>query len=73
MRENVDPKAWRNLSREQRYTLVEGMVLTHARFVEAMRRMAYCAQFAEGLASRNPPCLALLGETGAGKVRRTAA
>lgn len=62
-----DPKAWRNMSREQRYVLVEGMVLTHARFAEAMRRMTYCAQFTGELASRNPPCLALLGETGAGK------
>jgi hypothetical protein len=65
--EQGDPKEWRNMSREQRYALVEGMVLTHARFAEATRRMAYCAQFTEELASRNPPCLALLGETGAGK------
>jgi hypothetical protein len=65
--EPVDAKEWRNMSREHRYALVEGMVLTHARFAEATRRMAYCAQFTEGLASRNPPCLALLGETGAGK------
>lgn len=56
--EQRDPKGWRNMSREQRYALVEGMVLTHARFAEATRRMAYCAQCTEGLASRHPPCLA---------------
>ena len=67
MDDQVDPKAWRDMSREHRYALVEGMVLTHARFAEAMRRMTYCAQFAGGFAPRNPPCLALLGETGAGK------
>lgn len=67
LREDVDPKAWRDMSREHRYALVEGMVLRHARFAEAMRRISYCAQFCGEIASRNPPCLALLGETGAGK------
>jgi hypothetical protein len=62
-----DPGEWRNMTKAQRIDMVEHLLLHHARFNTLLERIDYCARFGGEIETKNPPCLAILGNTGAGK------
>src|SRR6266700_7028150 len=62
-----NPRQWRSTTKAQRIYLVEHLVLYHARFNALLERIDYCARFGGAIESKNAPCLAILGHTGAGK------
>jgi hypothetical protein len=55
------------MTKAQRIDLVEHILLEHERFNTILARIDYCARFGGEIETKNPPCLAILGETGAGK------
>jgi hypothetical protein len=63
----TDPKQWRNLSDEQRLNLIEAILIEHPNFNRIYNEIEYCAQFGSDIETTSPPCLAILGKTGAGK------
>lgn len=67
--ESRDPKQWRTMTATQRKSLVEEMIVEHARFNELKTMIDYCAQFGAGneVPTENPPCLVILGAANAGK------
>ncbi len=64
---SLDPKQWRTLTNAQRINMVEHLLLNHERFNVLLTRIDYCARFGNEIESKNPPCLAILANTGAGK------
>lgn len=62
-----DPKQWRAMTNAQRIDMVEHILLQHERFNTLRERIDYCARFGTEIETKNPPCLAILGNTGAGK------
>jgi hypothetical protein len=62
-----DPKQWPAMSKALRIDMVEHMLLHHKRFNFLYERIDYCARFGTEIETKNPPCLAILGDTGAGK------
>jgi len=62
-----DPSQWRNMTKAQRIDMVEHLLLYHVRFNALLARIDYCARFGGEIETKNPPCLAILGNTGAGK------
>lgn len=69
--EELDPKQWRTLTLIQRKYLVEHLVVPHERFNRLMEKINHCAAFGAGgeVPTENPPCIAILGETHAGKTK----
>lgn len=62
-----DPKQWRSMDVKQRYQLIEQILIRHKRFNTLAEEIDYCGFFANELPTSNPPCIVILGETGAGK------
>lgn len=62
-----DPRQWRSMTKAQRIDMVEHILLEHERFNTLLARIDYCARFGGEIETKNPPCLAILGDTGAGK------
>ncbi len=62
-----DPGERRDMTKAQRIDMVEHLLLHHARFNTLLARIDYCARFGGEIKTKNPPCLAILGNTGAGK------
>lgn len=58
---------WRIMTNLQRILIVENMRFGHERFNVLLKKIDYCARFGIEIMSKNPPCLAILGNTGAGK------
>jgi len=58
---------WRTLTPVQRLQQVEDILIRHARFNALWAELDYCAQFGLAVRTAEPPCLAILGNTGAGK------
>jgi energy-coupling factor transporter ATP-binding protein EcfA2 len=58
---------WRTLTPVQRLQQVEDILIRHARFNALWAELDYCAQFGLAVRTAEPPCLAILGHTGAGK------
>jgi type II secretory pathway predicted ATPase ExeA len=68
MEESSSPTPlWRNLNDAQRYALVEHILIAHKGFTALLAELDYCNRFLQSGSTHNPPCLAILGETGAGK------
>jgi len=63
----LDPKQWRSLTNAQRIDMVEHLLIKHKNFNILFARIDYCARFGSEIKSKNPPCLAILANTGAGK------
>ncbi len=64
---SFDPKQWRSSTAKQRYQLIEQILIRHQRFNTLTAEIDYCGFFANELSTSNPPCIVILGETGAGK------
>src|SRR6266571_386698 len=62
-----DPKLWLAMTKAQRIDMVEHILIKHERFNTLYERIDYCARFGTEIETKNPPCLAILGNTGAGK------
>ncbi len=62
-----DPNQGRDMTKAQRIDMVEHLLLHHERFNALLARIDYCARFGGEIETKNPPCLAILGNTGAGK------
>lgn len=62
-----DPSQWPDMTKAQCIDIVEHLLLHHARFNALLARIDYCARFGGDIETKNPPCLAILGNTGAGK------
>lgn len=62
-----DPKQWRMMTKAQRIDMVECILIKHGRFNALLERIDYCARFGSEIKTKNPPCLVILGNTGAGK------
>ena len=58
---------WRTFTPVQRLQQVEDILIRHARFNALWDEFNYCAQFGLAVRTAEPPCLAILGQTGAGK------
>lgn len=63
----LDPRSWQALTQVQRFTLVERILVRHQCFDTLFAQIDFCNLFASGIPTSNPPCLVILGETGAGK------
>ncbi len=55
------------MTKAQRIDMVEHVLLKHERFNVLLERIDYCSRFGGEIETKNPPCLAILGNTGAGK------
>jgi hypothetical protein len=60
-------RPWLALSRGERMMLIESILVRHQRFETVWAQIDYCNLFANEISTSNPPCLVILGETGAGK------
>jgi hypothetical protein len=58
---------WRTMTKDQRIDMVEHLLIKHEHFKILLERIDYCARFGNAIESKSPPCLAILGNTGAGK------
>ena len=58
---------WKTLSDAERYALLEQILITHPGFTDLLAELDYCNRYTQSHSTHNPPCLAILGETGAGK------
>lgn len=65
----LDPKQWRTLTEIQRYQVLEGILIKHSRYKALMAEIDECAFYANHLKTSSPPCIVILGETGAGKTK----
>jgi hypothetical protein len=61
------PRPRQKMTAIERLTLVDRILVKHPRFNAALAQIDYCNLFATEIPTSNPPCLAILGETGAGK------
>src|SRR5258708_7202398 len=61
------PNDWRTLSEAERYAVVDHILITHQGFKDLLAAIDYCNLYAHTSSTHNPPCLAILGATGAGK------
>src|SRR5260370_23240655 len=62
-----DPKLWQAMTKALRIDMVEHILIQHERFTTRYERIDSCARFGTEIETKNPPCLAILGNTGAGK------
>lgn len=62
-----DVRSWQSLTTIERLKQVERILVRHPRFNALMARIDFCNLYANELATMNPPCIVILGETGAGK------
>jgi Bacterial TniB protein len=61
------PRPGQGMTAIERLALVDRILVRHPRFNAALAQIDYCNLFATEIPTSNPPCLAILGETGAGK------
>jgi hypothetical protein len=59
--------AWKNLTDAERYAIIEHILIMHKGFTDLLAELDYCNRYTQSGSTHNPPCLAILGETGAGK------
>lgn len=62
-----DARYWLSMTPVERYRQAERIVVNHRCFNELMARIDFCDLYANEVPTPNPPCLAILGETGADK------
>jgi hypothetical protein len=60
---------WKMMSNEQRYAVIERILITHRGFTQLLAELDTCHLYTQNVSTHNPPCLAILGATGAGKTR----
>jgi flagellar biosynthesis GTPase FlhF len=60
-------KTWKTLSNAERYAIIERILVTHRGFTELLAELDYCNLYTQSISTHNPPCLSILGATGAGK------
>lgn len=58
---------WRTLTDAERYRIIEHILIMHQGFTSLLAELDYCNLSTNSNSIHNPPCLAILGETGAGK------
>ena len=58
---------WKTLSDDERYSIIEQILIMHQGFTSLLAELDYCNRYTQSNSIHNPPCLAILGETGAGK------
>ena len=58
---------WRTLTDAERYSIIEHLLIMHQGFTSLLAELDYCNLYTSSNSIHNPPCLAILGETGAGK------
>lgn len=63
----LDPKQWRTMTDLGRYALIQRIQINHQRLKPLMTELDTYAYFAEQTETREPPCLAIVGEAGVGK------
>jgi hypothetical protein len=63
-------RPWQTLTDAERYTIIEHILITHKGFTDLLAELDYCNSYTQCNSTHNPPCLAILGETGAGKTTR---
>lgn len=61
--------SWKTLSDAERYTIIEHILIMHKGFTDLLAELDYCNLYTQSNSTQNPPCLAILGETGAGKTK----
>ena len=59
--------SWKNLSKTERCALIERIIITHPAFTALLAELDRCHLYAHHISTSNPPCLSILGATGAGK------
>jgi Cdc6-like AAA superfamily ATPase len=64
---NPSEPAWKTLSNTERYASLDQILIMHQGFTDLLAELDYCNHFTLSRSTHNPPCLAILGETGAGK------
>jgi hypothetical protein len=58
---------WKTLTDAERYSIIEQILIMHKGFTDLLAELDYCNRYSQSSSTHNPPCLAILGETGAGK------
>ena len=61
------PRPGKEMTAIERLTLIDRILVRHPRFNAALAQIDYCNLYATEIQTSSPPCLAILGETGAGK------
>jgi hypothetical protein len=64
--DNTTPP-WGSLTDTERYSILEHILIMHKGFTSLLAELDYCNRYTSSNSIHNPPCLAILGETGAGK------
>jgi hypothetical protein len=65
--EHSSESAWKKLTDAERYAIIEHILIMHKGFTDLLAELDYCNRYPPLNSTHNPPCLAILGETGAGK------
>jgi hypothetical protein len=61
--------SWRDLSDAERYAIIDTLLITHKGVTDLFAELDYRKFYTQSGATHNPPCLAILGATRAGKTR----
>jgi Bacterial TniB protein len=67
MSQNTPP--WRDLSHAERHAILDTILITYRGFTDLLDELDYRNLYTQSGATHNPPCLAILGATGAGKTK----
>lgn len=67
--EAKNEQSWKTLSDEERSAIVDRILVSHRGFTELLAELDYCNRYTQNSSTHNPPCLSILGATGAGKTR----
>lgn len=60
---------WKQLSNAERYAIIDHILIMYRGFTDLLAELDYCHLYTQSSSTHNPPCLAILGETGAGKTK----
>src|SRR5260221_5793813 len=63
----LDPKQWRTMTDLKRCALIQRIKIKHHRLQPLITELDTCAYFAEKTNTREPQCLAIVGDIGVGK------
>jgi hypothetical protein len=61
--------SWKQPSDAERYASIESILIMHKGFSNLLAELDYCNLYTQSSSTHNPPCLAILGPTGAGKTK----
>lgn len=61
--------SWRQFSDAERYAFIDRILIMYKGFQDLLDELDFCNLYTQSSSTHNPPCLAILGATGAGKTK----